>query len=118
MAEFNKEELFARWKNLSKSELENLRRTLSDGEEIAAFDEFLSLQDKEEILDIINGVQNSETEADYFASMDPKLNEVIKTAEMREYIRTMEWKYRKNDLPPRVFDITPATPPNRKNGGR
>ena len=50
--------------------------------------------------------------------MDPKLNEVIKTAEMREYIRTMEWKYRKNDLPPRVFDITPATPPNRRNGGR
>ena len=75
MAEFNKEELFARWRSLSKSELENLRRTLSDGEEIAAFDEFLSLHEKQEIMDIINGVQNSETEADYFASMEPKLTE-------------------------------------------
>ena len=50
--------------------------------------------------------------------MDPKLNEVIKTPEMREYIRTMEWKYRKNDLPPRVFDVSAPVPPNRKSGGR
>lgn len=49
---------------------------------------------------------------------DPKLTEITVTPEIKEYIRTMEWKYRKCDLPARVFEKSPSTPPPRRNKGR
>ncbi len=50
--------------------------------------------------------------------MDPKLSELTTTPEMKEQIRKMEWKYRKNDLPARAFEISPSIPPSKKNKGR
>ncbi len=39
---FNKHELFAKWQKLSKQDLENLKHTLTDEQELAAYNEFIA----------------------------------------------------------------------------